>query len=133
MKTKSFKQKVTIAGASPKEIYEALMDSKMHTAITGGAAKISKKVGGAFSAYDGYAIGKNLELIEGKKIVQTWRPVDSTWPEDHDSEIIFELKKSVKGTEISFTHKNVPVERVDEFKKGWIDFYWQPLKVYFGK
>lgn len=133
MKTKSFKQKVTIPGVSPKAVYDALMDSKTHAAITGGGAKISRKIGGAVSAYDGYAIGKNIELIEGKKIVQTWRAVDDTWPEDHDSEIIFELKKSAKGTEINFTHKNVPADRVAEFKKGWIDFYWNPMKEFWGK
>lgn len=133
MKTKSFKQKVTIPGASPKEVYDALMDSKTHAAITGGAAKISKKEGGAFSAYDGYAIGKNIKLTEGKQIVQTWRAVDDTWPEDHDSEITFDLKKSPKGTEIQFAHKNVPADRAEEFKKGWIDFYWKPMKTFFSK
>lgn len=133
MKTKSFKQKVTLPGVSPKAVYEALMDSKTHAAITGGAARISRKKGGAVSAYDGYAIGKNLELVEGKKIVQTWRAVDDTWPENHDSVVCFEFKKSPKGTEIHFTHSDVPAERAEEFKKGWMDYYWKPMKEYFRK
>ncbi len=37
--------------AKPKEVYSAIMDSKKHMAFTkNGAAKISKRVGGAFSA-----------------------------------------------------------------------------------
>ena len=69
MKTKSIKQSVTIK-ASPKEIYDALMDSKKHSKFTGGKANISNKVGGKFTAYDEYCFGTNLELVPNKKIVQ---------------------------------------------------------------
>lgn len=71
--------------------------------------------------------------MPNKKIVQTWKVTDGTWPEGHDSEITFELKKSLKGTEIQFTHKDVPAERADEFKQGWNDYYWTPMKMMFGK
>ncbi len=59
--------------ASPERIYKILMDSKLHIKVTGDVAKISKKVGGAFSVFGGYATGKNLTLQKGKKIVQSWR------------------------------------------------------------
>lgn len=132
MKTKTIKQKAIIP-ASPLEVYNALTDSKKHTAFTRAKAKVSTKEGGAYTAYDGYITGKNIKLVPGKKIVQTWRAVDGVWPEEHESEVTFDLKKHPKGTEISFTHKNVPASQVAEFTKGWKDFYWAPLKEYFGK
>ena len=79
---------ILTTGKSAQEIYDALMDSKKNSLFTNGKASISKKVGGKFSAYDGYATGKNLELVEGKKIVQTWRASD--WKEsDVDSIVTF--------------------------------------------
>lgn len=34
--------------ATPHEVYEALMDSRTHGRLTGGPARISRKVGGRF-------------------------------------------------------------------------------------
>jgi activator of HSP90 ATPase len=132
MKTKDIKQKAIIP-AKPLEVYNALMDSKKHSAFTFSVCKIGKKEGAPYSAYDGYIKGRNVKLVPGKKIVQTWQAVDDVWPEDHFSEITFELKASPKGTEVAFTHKGVPVNQVEEFKKGWPEHYWEPLKAYFSK
>jgi activator of HSP90 ATPase len=132
MKTKDIKQK-TIIPADPLEVYNALMDSKKHSAFTLSVCKIGKKEGDVYSAYDGYITGKNVKLIPGKKIVQTWQAVDGVWPDGYFSEITFDLKAVPKGTEITFLHKNVPEKQVEEFKKGWPEHYWEPLKVYFAK
>jgi activator of HSP90 ATPase len=132
MKTKDIKQKVIIP-ATPLEVYNALMDSKKHSAFTGSICKIGKKEGSAYTAYDGYINGKNVKLVPGKKIVQTWQSVDGVWPEDHFSEVTFDLKATPKGTEVSFLHKGVPVNQVEEFKKGWPEHYWKPMKNYFAK
>ncbi|MDQ3111431.1 MAG: SRPBCC domain-containing protein [Bacteroidota bacterium] len=132
MKTKDIKQKAIIP-ATPLEVYNTLIDSKKHSAFTSSVCKIGKKEGSSYSAYDGYIIGKTLKLIPGKKIVQTWQAVDDVWPEEYFSEITFDLKASPKGTEISFVHKGVPVNQVEEFKKGWPENYWEPLKIYFSE
>src|SRR5438132_13496414 len=66
----SIHQEVTIK-ATPQRIYRAFMTSKQHEAFTAnGKAKISRKVGGTFSAHDGYVSGINVELKPGKRIVQ---------------------------------------------------------------
>jgi hypothetical protein len=52
------------------------MDSEKHTAFTHSSADIGKEVGDAFSTFDGWASGTNLELIPDKKIVQKWRAED---------------------------------------------------------
>src|SRR5258708_3704825 len=107
MKTKNIKQK-TIIPAAPLEVYNALMDSKKHSAFTGSVCKIGKKEGSAYSAYDGYIVGKTIKLIPGKKIVQTCASIDGIWPEGYYSEITFELKKHPKGTELNFLQEGIP-------------------------
>ncbi len=43
----------------------------------------------------------------------------------------FTTENSVKdGTELEFTHENVPEEFEKEIEKGWEDYYWKPLKKY---
>ena len=133
LKTSSFKQQVTLS-ATPQAIYDILMDSKAHTTLTGAKAKISTKDGGAFEVYDGYAFGKNIDLLPGKRIVQTWRAKEDKWPADHDSIIVFELNPLGKGrTRLVFEHREVPAALADNFKQGWIDFYWTPLRKMFNK
>ena len=72
------RQSVTFQ-ATPHAIYEALMDSRKHAKFTQAPAKISRKVGGAISAWGDYITGTNLELIPDEKIVQAWHA--SEWPE----------------------------------------------------
>lgn len=115
--------------AGPGEIYDALMDSKKHSAFTGSKCVMGKKVGDSFSSYDGYATGKNLELVQGKKIVQFWRASD--WPPARFSEIVFEFKKAGSGTVLKFTQRNLPQNSSKEIALGWKEFYWEPLKKYF--
>jgi len=90
MKTKTIRQSVTFK-TSPHEIYEALMDSRRHAKFTGTRAEISCKVGGEFTAYDGYIKGINLNPMPDKKIVQPWRGSD--WPEGHYSRPTFSLRR----------------------------------------
>jgi activator of HSP90 ATPase len=117
--------------ASPERIYKILMDSKLHSKVTGGAAKISRKVGGAFSVFGGYATGKNLVLQKGKKIVQSWRTTE--WPKDSISEVTFLLKKAKNGTKLMFIQKNVPAKFYKTISEGWKEYYWQPLKEFLEK
>lgn len=130
MKTKTIKQKAIIP-ASPEKVYKALLSSKEHAAFTGAEAKISAKQGGFFSAHGGYITGKNLKLVKGKKIIQTWKATEPNWPETHFSEVIFELKKKGNGTEIIFTHNEVPAVSAKTFADGWKQYYWIPMKKYF--
>jgi activator of HSP90 ATPase len=131
MKTKTIKQGGMFA-ASPQQVYKILMDSKLHSKFTGDVAKISKKVGGKFSAFSGYITGKNLVLRPGKKIVQAWTTTE--WPKGHMSEITFLLKPAGKnGTKLMFTHKGVPANDYKDKISGWKKFYWQPLKKFLEK
>ncbi|MEO6417910.1 MAG: SRPBCC domain-containing protein, partial [Polyangiaceae bacterium] len=59
--------------APPAKVYQALMSSAEHAKFTGAPAEISAKAGGAWSAYGGKIGGFNVELVDGTRIVQTWR------------------------------------------------------------
>ena len=125
-KTGSLKQTRTF-NASAKTLYDLLMDSRKHSKLTGSAAKISTKVGGKYSVYDGYAEGVNLELKPNKKIVQPWRA--SNWPEGFYSKVTFVFSSAGKGkTKLIFTHSGIPANEVESLKEGWNTFYWEPLK-----
>ncbi|MGA2489499.1 MAG: SRPBCC family protein [Anaerolineales bacterium] len=117
--------------ASPHEVYEALMDSKKHAAFTGGKARISHAVGGEIMAYDNYISGKNIELLPDKKIVQDWRAVD--WPEGYFSRVTFEFTAVPEGTRLDFTHIDLPDGTEEEFTRGWIENYWEPMKIFLEK
>ena len=122
---KTIKQDTTLP-AMPGVVYKYFLDSKLHSKFTGDVAKMSKKVGGKFSSFSGYATGKNLALVKGKKIVQSWRAQD--WPKGAVSEVTFLFKKAKNGTKVLMTHKNVPAEFVKDITDGWKTYYWEPLK-----
>lgn len=122
---KNIKQTATFK-ASAHDVYEALMDSKKHSEFTGGKAVISRKVGGKFTAYDGYAEGKNVELVPDNKIVQTWRAGD--WSEGQISQVTVMLDEAEGKTKLTFTQTGIPEDQAEEIAKGWRDYYWKPLK-----
>lgn len=129
---KSIKQSVKFK-ASPEDVYSALMSSKKHSEFTGSTAKISTKVGGKFSAYDGSLHGKNLKIIKNKEIVQEWRCEMDDWPKDHYSKVTFLIKKTNPGCELTFIQTDVPDKCYASIKQGWIDYYWNPMKKFLEK
>jgi activator of HSP90 ATPase len=130
-KVTTIRQKVVVS-ASPEEIYEAFVDPEKHAAFTGSKATGDPRVGGKFTAWDGYIYGENLELSRGKRIAQNWKSTDFS-PSDSFSKLELSLKKVKEGTEISMVHSGVPVGLVGNVAQGWKDFYWKPLKAYFKK
>ncbi len=118
--------------ATPEMIYSAWLNSKAHAAMTGGEASCTRRKGGAFTAWDGYITGKNIELKESSYIKQSWRTVE--FKEDQpDSilEIILEPKGS-NQCKLTLIHSELrPADT--KYKQGWVDSYFNPMKVFFGK
>ncbi|MHA1111505.1 MAG: SRPBCC domain-containing protein [Promethearchaeota archaeon] len=131
IKKKRIEQKILI-NASPHEIYEIFMDSKKHSKLTESKVTISRKVGGKFSVWEGEISGKNVALIEDKKIVQTWKSDGEDWGKSRYSTITLMLEPKDKGTEINFTQEEIPESAFENVKKGWTTYYWEPLKEMFG-
>jgi activator of HSP90 ATPase len=118
-----------IISATPAEIYKAWLSTKGHTAMTGSPAKVSGK---KFTAWDGYIFGLTLELESDQRIVQAWRT--SEFPDDApDSHLEILLEKTKGGTKVTLTHTEIPPGQADSYKLGWKDFYFKPMKAYFGK
>jgi activator of HSP90 ATPase len=131
MATTSITQRI-LFDATPDEVYEALTDPKEHTKFTGSKATGAAKVGGEFTAWDGYITGRHLKLSKGRKIVQEWKTTE--WPEGYPvSTVEFTIKRKGKKTELIMKHSNVPKEQAKEYKEGWTAFYWEPLKKYFSR
>jgi len=126
--SKDIKQRVTF-NASPQDVFEALMDAKQHAAFTGGKARISKKPGGRFQIYDGFADGVNVEVTKARRIVQAWRAAD--WPTGAYSIATFNLEAAAGNkTKLVFTQSGVPNKHHKRIEQGWKDYYWKPLKMY---
>ena len=122
----------TTIPASPQEIYEAWLDSVVHSEMTGGEASMSDETGAQVSAWDGYITGRNLELVPGERIVQSWRTTQFT-DEHEDSQIIVTLKAVVDGTLLTLEHTNVPDAQKSYEEGGWQKHYFDPMKEYFAK
>jgi activator of HSP90 ATPase len=113
---------------SPKVLFELYMDSKKHAAATGGPAKISRKAGGAWQAYGGSIGGKNLFIVPGRMIVQSWRA--RLWKKDDISILTLTFTKARGGTVLDLVHAGVPQYDQKGVRQGWPQYYWKPWKKY---
>ena len=129
--TYDFKLSCTLP-ASPEVVYDAWLDSAAHSAMTGAGAKIFNRVGGAYSAWDGYITGKTVDLIPAKRIVQSWRTT-KFGANDPDSTIIVELAAAKTGARLTLTHGGVPDGQTSYENGGWQDNYFAPMKAYFAR
>ena len=121
---------VTI-NAKAEKFYEAYLSSEGHTALTGSPARVDGTVDGDFTAWDGYIQGMFLELEKNKRIVQAWRTAE--FPEEAEDSIVEILLEEDHGkTKLTLKHTNIPKGQMDNYKTGWEDFYFKPMREYFG-
>ncbi len=113
------------------DLYNAWLDSKKHSAFTGGKAKITNRAGSGFTAWDGYISGKNLELKEGKFIKQSWRTVE--FPDDAPDSILEITFEELDGkTKLHLLHYDLQRGDAAKYEEGWKDHYFKPMKTYFS-
>jgi uncharacterized protein YndB with AHSA1/START domain len=118
--------------ASARKIYDAWLDSAAHTEMTGGEAAMSDEVGAQVVAWGGYITGRNLELVPGERIVQSWRTSEFT--EQHEDSIItVTLEEVADGTLLTLTHSRVPDGQTSYEQGGWQQHYFEPMQEYFTK
>jgi activator of HSP90 ATPase len=115
---------------SSEVIYNAWLSSEEHSKMTGSPANVSNVAGGEFTAWDGYIQGKNLELSHSSRILQRWRTTDfEDTEEDSLLEILFEPEGD--STRVTINHSSLP-EHGLQYKQGWFDAYFTPMKRYFN-
>lgn len=126
------KFKITVKlNCKAKEVFTGWLDSKTHSAFSGGAeAKMSVNEGGTFSAHNGYITGTNVEIFPHKRIIQKWRTKDFD-PTDEDSilELLFTQKEDY--TLVSLSHSHLPDGEGEKYKKGWKEHYFTFMKKYY--
>jgi uncharacterized protein YndB with AHSA1/START domain len=119
---KDFK-KYFIIPAPPEDVYKALTHPATLQLWTGEKAEMSTEAGSEFSLWDGSIVGKNLEFIEDKKIVQQWYFGDQ--PEE--SIVTLVLHPHKHGTSVEVRHTNIPDRDYNDIVEGWNDSYFASL------
>jgi activator of HSP90 ATPase len=117
--------------ASPAHIFKILTDEKLFAAMSGAPATIENREGGAFSLFGGAITGRNLELVDAKRVVQAW--YDTAWPAGLYSVIRFELAAAGSGTHVNFEQAGFPESDRASLEAGWHSHYWDPMKAYLRK
>jgi activator of HSP90 ATPase len=86
MERRSIQQEVTLA-ASPRDVFETLLDPVRHATLSGAPAEIDRRPGGKFSLYGGHLLGKTVEFET------VWRTVEyrlaTDWPAGAISRVTF--------------------------------------------
>jgi activator of HSP90 ATPase len=122
---KAIEQTVTFDNTTADELFSIFTDSETHGEITGADVTISARQGAKFSCFNGNVTGKNLLIIPGKMIVQSWR--GNVWGKNDPDSILMLVFSAVKGgAQIYLVHANTP----DQFDERWNEFYWKPMKQY---
>lgn len=125
-------QEILHFSTTGENLYNTILSSTLHTALTQSKAVIDPKPGGKYTAYDGYIHGTILELHPYNKIVKTWIATEEDWPEGHESVVVFEFEETASGTQLRFTHSQIPEGMLERFREGWKSYYWEPLEKMFN-
>jgi activator of HSP90 ATPase len=129
---KTIRQTEFLPSVKPAQVYEVLLDGKKHSKMTGGKASDAGTIGAAFTAWDGYISGTTLELDPARRILQDWKTTE--WPDGAaPSKVEWTFSEKDGGTEVTLVHSDVPVEQVESYRGGWVDYYWTPMKEYFAE
>ena len=116
-------KKYFIIPAEPELVYVALTNPATIHLWTGDKVEMSTVPGSEFSLWDGSIVGKNLEFVEGKKIVQQWFFGD----QEEESIVTMILHPDKKGTSLELRHTNIPDNEYEAIVDGWNNIYFAEL------
>lgn len=113
----------------PRILWDALTDPKQIEGWGAGPDVVMEmEDGGAFSYWGGDITGKNVDIEPESSLVQEW----------HSNGTVTEVTVSLaagefegeEGTNMVITQTDVPDAEVEEFDRGWDEYYAGPLKEY---
>jgi activator of HSP90 ATPase len=120
-------KKYFIISAPPEDVYRALTHPATIHLWSGEEAEMSTEAGSEFSLWEGSIVGKNIEFVEDKKIVQHWYFGDQ--PEDSIVTIL--LHKHPEGTSVELRQTNIPDDAYNEIVEGWNETYFGSLREFY--
>ena len=112
---------------TPAAVYRMLTDPIEHGAFTGTECSGEPVEGGAFTASSGYISGRYETLEQDHLIVASWQTTE--WPRGAPaSRLEFVLEGVDGGTELTMTHAELPPTQAEDYRQGWLDHYWTPMR-----
>jgi len=116
--------KYYILPAEPQDVFAAITNPFTIELWSGYKAVMDTNDGTEFSLWEGDITGKNLEILEDKKVVQEWYFGD----QKEKSIVTIKLFEHKKGTQVELKHINIPDEIFDNITEGWNEYYFGAIK-----
>jgi activator of HSP90 ATPase len=123
--------------ATRKRVFEALTNPQQFQKVESFSAAmnsvdvnakpvvLSAEPGSAFSLFGEYIVGRQIELVQDRRIVQAWRV--ASWDPGIYSIARFELLQQGMDTKLMFDHTGFPTGTGEHLAAGWKANYWEPL------
>jgi activator of HSP90 ATPase len=117
---------------SAEKLYNDWLDSNAHSQFTGSPALIDPSLNGKFTTWEGYISGSNKTLEPFHRIMQAWRTTEFS---ENDEDSILEILFDSPGnkTRMILKHSNIPEGQGEDYKQGWKEFYFKPMKKYYNQ
>ena len=126
LETRVISQRVYVL-AEPHAVYETWVDALRHSELTGMPCEIHGHPNGEFRVGENLIEGTFLELLPGRRIIQTWKISAYGWPVDHFSTLQLELRPEGRGTVVTLEQRDVPLVCLPFIEAGWYSYYWHPM------
>ena len=123
-------KKYFVIPATPEELYIALTNPATLQLWTGEVAVMSTEPGSEFSLWDDSIVGKNLEFVKDKKIVQQWYFGED---EEPPSIVTIILHSGHDVTSVELRHTNIPDSAYDDIVEGWNEVYFASLLEFYSE
>lgn len=121
--------KTVVLPAPADELYKMYMDSQAHSEITGAPAKISEESDSPFEAFGGLLVGRTIQVVKHRLVVQSWRTVNFR-KSDPDSTLIISFTPEDDDGRIDLIHLQVPDSDFQGVCGGWDSRYFAPWLAY---
>lgn len=115
---KTFKKTFRI-NAEPSDVFSALTNPYTIELWSGYPAVMSQEPGSEFSLWEGDITGKNIEIIQNKKLMQEWYFGDQ---EEH-SMVTITIAPDRENSSVTVEHTNIPDEDFNDIAEGWREYY----------
>ncbi|MEK6650134.1 MAG: SRPBCC domain-containing protein [Bacteroidota bacterium] len=116
--------------ASPSDVFEAMTKGRAIRSWSGQSGRVQRKIGGAFSMFDGWVTGHVLAYEVGRRLSFTWSVTE--WPEGTQASVVrCTFSGSAKRTTVKLTHAGFPTSsEAASHRKGWTTHVFDPLTTY---